>query len=106
VGKKGFGWTGVKKISMKKKWPDWRPPEEMRQRQPHLPKLWKGGVTNPLGSKALYLGSSLYRIHGTNNSKSIGTASSSGCFRMNNGHIAHLYKIAKVGTTVYVRGKL
>ncbi len=102
VGKPGFAWTGTKRISAKKDWPDWRPPKEMRQRTPGLPELMKGGVNNPLGAKALYLGSSLYRIHGTNNVKSIGTASSSGCFRMSNGHVAHLSRIAKVGTTVHV----
>lgn len=106
VGKAGFAWSGVKKISAKKSWPDWRPPKEMRQRKPNLPKLMHGGIYNPLGAKALYLGSSLYRIHGTNNAKSIGTASSSGCFRMLNSHVTHLSKIAKVGTTVYVRKKL
>ncbi|MEO1207790.1 MAG: L,D-transpeptidase, partial [Pseudomonadota bacterium] len=90
----------------KKNWPDWRPPAEMRKRKPNLPKLMHGGLNNPLGAKALYLGSSLYRIHGTNNAKSIGTASSSGCFRMLNSHVAHLSKIAKVGTTVYVKSKL
>lgn len=102
VGKPCFAWTGTKRITAKKNWPDWRPPAEMRQRKPNLPKLMTGGVQNPLGAKALYLGSSLYRIHGTNNVSSIGTASSSGCFRMSNGHVSHLSKIAGVGTTVHV----
>lgn len=102
VGKPGFAWTGVKRISSKKNWPDWRPPAEMRKRKPNLPKLMTGGINNPLGAKALYLGSSLYRIHGTNNLKSIGTASSSGCFRMSNNHVTHLSKIAGVGTKVHV----
>lgn len=102
VGKPGFAWTGVKRISAKKNWPDWRPPKEMRERKPDLPKLMTGGLYNPLGAKALYLGSSLYRIHGTNNKSSIGTASSSGCFRMTNNHVAHLSKIAGVGTKVHV----
>jgi len=74
----------------------------MRKRKPGLPKLMTGGLNNPLGAKALYLGSTLYRIHGTNNVSSIGTASSSGCFRMSNNHVAHLSKIAGVGTTVHV----
>ncbi|MBU2582189.1 MAG: L,D-transpeptidase [Alphaproteobacteria bacterium] len=102
VGKPGFAWTGVKRITGKKDWPDWRPPAEMRKRKPNLPMLMTGGLNNPLGAKALYLGSTLYRIHGTNNLASIGTASSSGCFRMSNNHVAHLSKIAGVGTTVHV----
>lgn len=102
VGRPGFSWTGTKRITAKRNWPDWRPPKEMRQRKPNLPVLMKGGVNNPLGAKALYLGSSLYRIHGTNNLASIGTASSSGCFRMANGHVTHLSRIAKVGTKVHV----
>lgn len=102
VGKPGFAWTGTKHISAKKNWPDWRPPKEMRQRKPNLPKVMTGGINNPLGAKALYLGSTLYRIHGTNNLASIGTASSSGCFRMSNGHVTHLSQIAKIGTTVHV----
>ena len=106
VGKQGFAWTGTSKISAKKNWPDWRPPKEMRQRKPNLPKLMHGGLYNPLGAKALYLGKSLYRIHGTNNAKSIGTASSSGCFRMLNSHVAHLSKITKIGAKVYVKSKL
>jgi lipoprotein-anchoring transpeptidase ErfK/SrfK len=106
VGKRGFGWTGVKRISRKAKWPSWRPPAEMRRRKPKLPKLMTGGLYNPLGARALYLGSSLYRIHGTYNTKSIGRAASSGCFRMHNQHVVHLSRIAKIGTTVYVRRSL
>ncbi|MCH9808657.1 MAG: L,D-transpeptidase [Alphaproteobacteria bacterium] len=106
VGKPGFSWSGTKRITGKKNWPDWRPPAEMRKRKPNLPKLMTGGIYNPLGAKALYLGSSLYRIHGTNNLKSIGTASSSGCFRMSNSHVAHLSKMAGVGTTVHVKRRL
>lgn len=106
VGKRGFAWSGTTRISAKKSWPDWRPPKEMRKRKPNLPKVMHGGLYNPLGAKALYLGKSLYRIHGTNNSKSIGTASSSGCFRMLNSHVTHLSKIAGVGTKVYVKRKL
>ncbi len=106
VGKRGFGWTGVKRITRKASWPAWRPPAEMRRRKPKLPKLMTGGLYNPLGARALYLGGSLYRIHGTYNTASIGTAASSGCFRMSNNHVVHLSKIARVGTTVYVRRSL
>ncbi|MEQ1714843.1 MAG: L,D-transpeptidase [Hyphomicrobium sp.] len=106
VGKDGFKWTGTHKISNEADWPDWRPPAEMRERKPGLPEVMTGGIRNPLGAKALYLGNSLYRIHGTNDVKSIGTASSSGCFRMMNGHVVHLASIAGVGTTVRVLSKL
>jgi len=106
VGRSGFSWTGTKKITAKKAWPDWHPPAEMRKRKPSLPKKMTGGVNNPLGAKALYLGNSLYRIHGTNNVKSIGRAASSGCFRMMNAHVEHLSRIAKVGTTVRVLKRL
>ncbi len=102
VGKTGFSWTGTKKITAQKSWPDWHPPKEMRKRKPGLPIKMTGGINNPLGAKALYLGSSLYRIHGTNNVKSIGQAASSGCFRMMNAHVTHLAKMAGVGTTVRV----
>lgn len=106
VGKAGFAWSGTQSISRKVAWPDWRPPAEMLQRKPHLPQFMTGGVRNPLGAMALYLGNSLYRIHGTNDVSSIGTAASSGCIRMTNGHIVHLSKIAGVGTTVHVLNKL
>lgn len=102
VGREGFAWRGTQKISRVQAWPDWRPPAEMRQRDPNLPELMTGGINNPLGAKALYLGSSLYRIHGTNDSRSIGYAASSGCFRMMNSHVMHLATIAGVGTTVHV----
>ena len=102
VGRVGFQWSGNSRVSAKKSWPDWRPPAEMRKRQPKLPVLMTGGVHNPLGAKALYLGSSLYRIHGTNNRRSIGQASSSGCFRMHNEHVMHLARITPVGTRVRV----
>ncbi len=102
VGKKGFKWTGTQKVSGVKAWPDWVPPEEMRQRKPHLPLKMTGGINNPLGAKAIYLGSSLYRIHGTNDSSSIGTEASSGCIRMHNGHVVHLAKLVKQGTPVHV----
>ncbi|MEZ5899865.1 MAG: L,D-transpeptidase [Hyphomicrobiaceae bacterium] len=106
VGKQGFKWTGTEKISKKVDWPDWRPPAEMRERKPNLPVSMAGGVYNPLGAKALYLGNTLYRIHGTNDPKSIGTAASSGCIRMYNGHVVHLASLAGVGTTVHVVSKL
>ncbi|MGB4865292.1 MAG: L,D-transpeptidase [Hyphomicrobium sp.] len=106
VGKAGFSWTGTQTISRKVAWPDWRPPAEMLQRKPHLPQHMTGGVRNPLGAMALYLGNSLYRIHGTNDVSSIGTAASSGCIRMTNGHVTHLSKIAGIGTTVHVLSKL
>lgn len=106
VGREGFTWTGTEKISRVQSWPDWRPPAEMKERQPNLPDVMTGGVRNPLGAKALYLGNSLYRIHGTNDVKSIGQAASSGCFRMMNGHVLHLAGVAGVGTTVKVVSRL
>ena len=102
VGRDGFRWTGTERISRTADWPTWTPPPEMRRRQPYLPRVMKGGVNNPLGAKALYLGSSIYRIHGTSNERSIGRASSSGCFRMLNKHVLHLSTLAKVGTKVKV----
>ena len=106
VGREGFTWTGTQKISREVDWPDWRPPAEMLERKPNLPELMTGGIRNPLGVKALYLGNTLYRIHGTNDAKSIGYAASSGCFRMLNGHVVHLAAIAGIGTTVRVLSKL
>ena len=102
VGRDGFTWTGTEKISRIASWPSWTPPPEMRQRQPGLPITVSGGLINPLGAKALYLGNTIYRIHGTNNERSIGRASSSGCFRMMNEHVTHLATLARVGTTVRV----
>lgn len=102
VGKKGFKWTGSQKVSSVKSWPDWIPPEEMRQRKPNLPMRMTGGINNPLGAKAIYLGNSLYRIHGTNDASSIGTEASSGCIRMHNGHVVHLAQLVKQGTAVHV----
>ena len=106
VGRIGFTWTGTQRISRVASWPDWRPPEEMKQRQPGLPNVMTGGVPNPPGARALYLGNTLYRIHGTNDAKTIGQAASSGCFRMLNGHVVHLAGIAGTGTTVKVLSKL
>ena len=102
VGRDGFTWTGTERISRIAEWPTWTPPPEMRQRQPGLPVTVSGGVINPLGAKALYLGNSIYRIHGTNNDRTIGRASSSGCFRMMNEHVTHLATLARIGTTVRV----
>jgi len=102
VGRDGFTWTGTEKITRVADWPDWYPPAEMRQRDPRLPEKMTGGVHNPLGAKALYLGNTLYRIHGTDNARTIGRASSSGCFRMTNGHVLDLAGRVGVGTKVVV----
>jgi len=102
VGREGFSWTGEEKISRIAEWPDWYPHAEMRQRDPRLPEKMTGGLRNPLGAKALYLGNTLYRIHGTNDAKSIGRASSSGCFRMLNGNVLDLASRVGVGTKVVV----
>jgi lipoprotein-anchoring transpeptidase ErfK/SrfK len=106
VGKQGFSWSGVQKVSKIVDWPDWIPPAEMRQRMPSLPVRMTGGLRNPLGAKAIYLGNTLYRIHGTNDAKTIGSASSSGCFRMHNGHVVHLAGMVSASTTVYVMRRL
>ena len=97
VGREGFSWTGTEVISRKQEWPDWHPPEEMIARDPRLPDKMTGGIKNPLGAMALYLGNTLYRIHGTNDPKSIGRAASSGCFRMLNEHVLHLATLAGAG---------
>jgi lipoprotein-anchoring transpeptidase ErfK/SrfK len=102
VGRPGFTWAGVKTISAKREWPDWRPPPEMLQRRPDLPTFMAGGPENPLGARAMYLGSSLYRIHGSNEPWTIGTAVSSGCIRMRNEDVIDLYERVKVGTKVVV----
>ena len=102
VGRDGFSWTGTHRVSRVAAWPDWHPPQEMRVRDPRLPEKMTGGLRNPLGAKAIYLGSTLYRIHGTNDARSIGSASSSGCFRMTNSNVTHLANLVKVGTTVQV----
>lgn len=102
VGREGFAWTGTEKVSRKQSWPDWHPPAEMRERQPELPKKMTGGIRNPLGVMALYLGNTLYRIHGTNDADTIGQAASSGCFRMMNSAVMHLSSITPVGATVHV----
>lgn len=102
VGREGFTWTGTETITRVADWPDWHPPAEMRERDPRLPEKMTGGVRNPLGAKALYLGNSLYRIHGTDSERTIGQATSSGCFRMTNGHVVDLGSRVGVGTTVVV----
>ena len=102
VGREGFSWTGSEKVSNITDWPDWYPPAEMRKRKPELPERMLGGLNNPLGAKAIYLGNTLYRIHGTNDPKSIGRAESSGCFRMLNAHVLHLASLVQVGTPVTV----
>jgi lipoprotein-anchoring transpeptidase ErfK/SrfK len=100
--KRGFEWRGSHQVSAKVKWPDWRPPTEMRKRRPELPAYMAGGPNNPLGARAIYLGSSIYRIHGTNEPSSIGKAASSGCIRMLNEDVSELYKHVKVGARVTV----
>ena len=102
VGRPGFAWSGVKSVTRKAEWPDWVPPPEMLQRRPDLPRHMAGGPDNPLGARALYLGSSLYRIHGSNEPWTIGTAVSSGCIRMRNEDVTDLYSRVKVGTKVVV----
>jgi lipoprotein-anchoring transpeptidase ErfK/SrfK len=100
--KKGFEWKGSHRVSAKAKWPSWSPPEEMRVRRPDLPIFMEGGPDNPLGARALYLGSSIYRIHGTNEPSSIGKRASSGCIRMLNEDVAELYRHVKLGARVTV----
>ncbi|MGB4864479.1 MAG: L,D-transpeptidase [Hyphomicrobium sp.] len=102
VGREGFTWTGTQKISRIASWPSWTPPPEMHQRVPGLPLTVSGGLKNPQGARALYLGNTVYRIHGTNNDRTVGRANSSGCFRLTNEHVVHLASIAKVGTKVSV----
>ncbi len=102
VGRPGFEWTGVQKVSRKAEWPAWTPPAEMLKRRPDLPRYMEGGEDNPLGARALYLGSSLYRIHGSNEPNTIGQAVSSGCIRMTNEDVADLYERVPVGATVVV----
>ncbi len=102
VGRQGYSWSGTSHVSRKAKWPGWTPPAAMRKREPHLPAYMPGGIDNPLGARALYLGSSLYRIHGTRYRRTLGRAISSGCIRMLNGDIEELYDMVRVGARVYV----
>jgi lipoprotein-anchoring transpeptidase ErfK/SrfK len=103
VGRDGFRWKGQLKVSRKAEWPDWRPPAEMIERQPYLPRFMAGGPGNPMGARALYLGESVYRIHGTNQPHTIGHAVSSGCFRLVNADVIDLYNRVPVGTRVVVQ---
>jgi lipoprotein-anchoring transpeptidase ErfK/SrfK len=103
VGRDGFQWSGLLKISRKAEWPDWRPPPEMIERQPYLPRFMAGGPGNPLGARALYLGETIYRIHGTNQPQTIGQSVSSGCFRLVNPDVIDLFDRVPVGTKVVVR---
>lgn len=103
VGREGFTWSGQVQVSRKAEWPDWRPPPEMLQRQPYLPRFMAGGPGNPMGARALYLGSTVFRIHGTNQPETIGQAISSGCFRLANGDIVDLYERVPMGTKVIIR---
>ena len=103
VGRPGFTWAGVRQVTRKREWPDWTPPPEMLKRRPDLPRHMEGGPENPLGARAMYLGSTLYRIHGSNEPETIGTAVSSGCFRMTNDDVIDLYGRVKVGTTVIIK---
>jgi lipoprotein-anchoring transpeptidase ErfK/SrfK len=102
VGRPGFEWAGTKSITRKAEWPDWRPPADMLKRRPDLPHFMAGGPENPMGARGLYLGSSLYRIHGTNEPHTIGQAVSSGCIRMRNEDVTDLYDRVRVGTKVIV----
>ena len=102
VGREGFTWSGVQTISRKAEWPDWYPPHEMIARQPYLPRFMAGGPTNPLGARAMYLGGTVYRIHGTNAPSTIGQRVSSGCIRLTNEDVSDLYSRVNVGTRVIV----
>lgn len=102
VGKEGYGWQGTEHVTAKREWPDWRPPADMLARRPDLPRHMAGGPDNPLGARALYLGDTLYRIHGSNEPESVGTAASSGCFRMTNTDVIDLYQRVGIGAKVRV----
>ena len=105
VGREGFTWAGTQTITRKAEWPDWHPPAEMIARQPYLPRFMAGGPGNPLGARAMYLGSSEYRIHGTNDPSTIGKFVSSGCIRLTNDDVADLFSRVDVGTKVVVMPK-
>ena len=102
VGREGFTWSGVKTVERKSEWPDWTPPPEMIARSPYLPRFMAGGVTNPLGARAMYLSGSFYRIHGTNAPSTIGSRATAGCIRMVNDDVIDLYERVKVGAKVVV----
>jgi len=103
VGREGFQWSGLVNVTRKQEWPDWTPPPEMIQRQPYLPRFMAGGPGNPMGARALYLGTTVYRLHGTNAPETIGSAVSSGCFRLVNPDIIDLYDRVPIGTKVVIR---
>lgn len=103
VGREGFQWSGTRRITSKQEWPEWRPPQEMLRRRPDLPRYMAVGLSNPLGARALYLGGTLYRIHGSNEPDTIGQAVSSGCIRMLNADVVDLYERVKIGTQVVVQ---
>jgi lipoprotein-anchoring transpeptidase ErfK/SrfK len=103
VGREGFQWSGLVKVTRKAEWPDWTPPPEMIARQPYLPRFMAGGPGNPMGARAMYLGSTVYRIHGTNQPETIGQAVSSGCFRLANGDVIDLFSRVDVGAKVIIR---
>jgi len=103
VGRDGFTWSGVETVTRKAEWPDWTPPPEMLRRRPDLPRHMRGGPDNPMGARALYLGDTMYRIHGSNEPHTIGTATSSGCIRMTNDDIIDLYSRVRVGATAIVQ---
>ena len=105
VGREGFTWSGTQTVTRKAEWPDWTPPAEMIARQPYLPRFMAGGPGNPLGARAMYLGSSIYRIHGTNDPSTIGKFVSSGCIRLTNDDVADLFSRVNVGTKVVVLPK-
>jgi lipoprotein-anchoring transpeptidase ErfK/SrfK len=102
VGREGFTWSGVKQVARKAEWPDWYPPSEMIARQPYLPRMTAGGPGNPLGARAMYLGGTVYRIHGTNDPTTIGKHVSSGCIRLTNEDVTDLFERVKIGTKVVV----
>jgi lipoprotein-anchoring transpeptidase ErfK/SrfK len=103
VGRIGFTWKGVRRVTDKKEWPSWTPPAQMLRRRPDLPRHMVGGVDNPLGARAMYLGGTLYRIHGSNEPETIGQAVSSGCFRLTNDDVIDLYNRVRIGATVIVQ---
>src|SRR6195256_917745 len=102
VGREGFTWAGTQNVTKKAEWPDWTPPQEMIERQPYLPRFMAGGPGNPLGARAMYLGGSIYRIHGTNDPSTLGHRVSSGCIRLTNEDVSDLYTHVNVGTKVVV----
>lgn len=102
IGSEGYGWTGTETVTAKREWPDWRPPADMRARRPELPAFVPGGPDNPMGARALYLGRTLYRIHGSNAPETVGEAASAGCFRMTNTDVIDLYARVRIGARVTV----